>query len=204
MSESVKTAEKSEHLLTFGSARDLLPWVLMIACVGLMVVQLFYQGRIWWCKNDAYTLWSAAVLSRHNSQHLFDPYTFTHVLHGILYYWIAGLIFPRMPAVWRMFLAVAVESAWEVLENTSMVIERYREATISLDYYGDSVANSLGDLLACAAGFILALKLKFRLSLAVFLLTEIILLFWIRDSLLLNILMLVYPLEEIKAWQMSL
>jgi hypothetical protein len=195
---------KSNNLFKFDSARDFLPWLLMLGAVGVMVFQLFYQGRVWWCRDDSYTLWSGAVLSRHNSQHLFDPYTFTHILHGVLYFWIASLLFRRMPVVWRLFLALLVECSWEVLENTNMVIERYRAVTISLDYFGDSVANSLGDMLSCAVGFLIARKIKLWWSLAFFVLTELILLFWIHDSLLLNIVMLVYPIEAVKTWQMNL
>lgn len=178
----------------------------MFAVTVLMVLQLFHQGRIWWCHGDSwYLLWSSKVLSRHNSQHLFDPYSFTHILHGILYFWIATLIFPRKtPAAWRLFAAILVECGWEILENTNAVIERYREATISLDYFGDSVANSLGDVASCATGFLIAQKLKLWFSLAIFLVTEIILLFWIHDSLLLNIVMLIYPMDSVKNWQMNL
>ena len=193
-----------DNLFKFGSIGDLLPWLSMSVVIILMVIQLFYQGRLWWCKSGDYALWSSAVLSRHNSQHLFDPYTFTHILHGVLFYWISTLIFPKTSAVWRLSAAIAAESAWEVLENTNTVIERYRAATISLDYFGDSIANSLGDVLSCATGFFAARKLKLWLSLAFFILTEIILLFWIHDSLLLNIIMLVYPIEAVKTWQINL
>jgi hypothetical protein len=202
MSSKIET--KSDRLFSFNSAGDYLPWLLMLVVVALMVFQLFYQGRVWWCRDDAYTLWSGAVLSRHNSQHLFDPYSLTHILHGVLYFWITSLIFRRMPIVWRLLLAVLVECSWEVLENTNMVIERYRAVTISLDYFGDSVANSLGDVLCATTGFVVAKKLKLWWSLAFFVVAELILLFWIHDSLLLNIVMLVYPIEAVKTWQLNL
>lgn len=202
MSSKIET--KPDRLFSFNSAGDFLPWLLMLVVVALMVLQLFYQGRVWWCRDDAYTLWSNAVLSRHNSQHLFDPYSLTHILHGVLYFWITSLLFRRMPVVWRLLLAVLVECSWEVLENTNMVVERYRAVTISLDYFGDSVANSLGDVLSSAIGFVIAKKLKLWWSLAFFVVTELILLFWIHDSLLLNIVMLIYPIEAIKTWQMNL
>lgn len=202
MSERLET--KSNNLFKFDTARDFLPWLLMLGVVALTVLQLFYQGRVWWCRNDSFAPWSGAVLSRHNSQHLFDPYTFTHVLHGVLYFWIATLVFRKMPLVRRLFLAILVECAWEILENSNMVIERYRAVTISLDYFGDSIANSLGDVLSCAAGFLIAQKIKLRWSLAFFVAVELILLFWIHDSLLLNIIMLVYPIEAVKTWQLNL
>lgn len=108
-----------------------------------------------------------------------------------------------MPLVWRLLIAISVESAWEVVENTNAIIQRYREATISLDYYGDSIINSLGDILSFGVGFWLAYKIRFWLSLAFFVLIEIILLVWIKDSLILNIIMLIYPLDAIKKWQMG-
>lgn len=106
-----------------------------------------------------------------------------------------------MPPVWQFFLAIFVESVWEVLENTNAVIEHYRAATLALNYFGDSVFNSFGDVLSAAAGFWIAYKLRFWRSLALFALTEIVLLFWIRDSLLVNIILLIYPVEAIKNWQ---
>lgn len=193
-----------ERLSKFETAKDFLPWALMFFVIVLMIFQLFYQGRIWWCKQGDYGLWSSAVLSSHNSQHLFDPYTFTHLLHGVLFFWIMSLIFPKMSGMWRLFAAVAAECGWEALENTNAVIEHYRTVTISLDYYGDSVANSLGDVFACSVGFIVAQKIKLWWSFGVFILTELILIFWIHDSLLLNIVMLVFPLDSVKNWQMNL
>ena len=100
-------------------------------------------------------------------------------------------------------MTIAVEAAWEILENSNFIIEKYRENTASLDYFGDSIANSIGDLIACAVGFLIALKLGVWRSLVFFVLVELALLFWIRDSFLLNILMLIYPLESIKTWQMG-
>jgi len=181
MSESTET--RPNNLFKFDSAADCLPWLLMFAVVVAMVFQLFYQGRIWWCRDDTYTLWSGAVLSRHNSQHLFDPYSFTHILHGVLYFWMATLVFPRTPLARRLFLAILVECAWEVLENSSMVIERYRAVTISLDYFGDSVANSFGDILSCALGFFVAHKLAFWRSLFFFALRQQFLAFYLKKSL---------------------
>lgn len=202
----MKQPTQDDRLFKFQTGDvDRLPWLLMPIVAAAMVAQLFYQGRVWSCESGDYAaVWSSAVLSRHNSQHLFDPYTFTHILHGVLFYWLTTLIFPRMSAARRLLMAVALEAAWEVLENTNAVIERYREATISLDYFGDSITNSLGDVFSCAAGFLIARKLKFRLSLAFFIVTEIILLVWIHDSLLLNIVMLIYPIEAVKTWQMNL
>jgi Protein of unknown function (DUF2585) len=176
----------------------------MIVLIIVMVIVLYLQGRVWWCRVGDLSPWSSDIWTAHNSQHLFDPYTFTHILHGVLYFWMADFIFREMPLRWKFFLVVLVECSWELLENSNFIIERYRAATISLDYYGDSILNSLGDVLSCVLGAFLAYKLKFRRSLAYFVLTEIVLLFWIRDNLTLNIIMLIYPIEAIKNWQMGL
>ena len=165
------------------------------------VLILWGQGRGWWCPAGDYSPWAWNIWSQHNSQHLVDPYSFTHILHGVLEFWLIGLIFGRVPVAWRLLIAVVIEGSWEVIENTNYVINRYREATISLDYFGDSIINSLSDITCCATGFLIAYKLRFWKSLALFLATEAVLLVWVRDSLLVNIVMLIYPLEAIKAWQ---
>ena len=164
-------------------------------------VVLWGQGRVWWCSAGDYSPWAWNIWSQHNSQHLVDPYSFTHILHGVLEFWLLGLIFGRVPVAWRLLMAVVIEGSWEVIENTNYVINRYREATISLDYFGDSIINSLSDITCCGLGFLIAYKLRFCKSLALFVVTEAVLIFWIRDSLLINILMLIYPLDAIKAWQ---
>lgn len=175
-----------------------------LVCLGIAAaaaVILHLQGRVVWCQAGDYTPWSWSIWSAHNSQHIIDPYTFTHILHGVLEFWLIGLVFKRMPMAWRFVLAVFIESSWEVAENTSYVINRYREETVSLDYFGDSIINSLADILSCAVGFVLAYWLRFWRSAAFFVLTEAILLLTIRDSLIVNIIMLLYPIEAIKLWQ---
>jgi hypothetical protein len=193
--------ETKKQFFKFDSAKDFLPWLLILAIVVVMVVQLRFQGRIWLCNLGDYSPLSSDAWGSHNSQHLFDPYSFTHILHGVLYFWLISLIFRKMPLVWQFFLAIFVESAWEILENTNAVIEHYRTATLALNYFGDSVFNSFGDVLSSAVGFWIAYKLRFWRSLALFVLMEIVLLFWIRDSLLVNIILLIYPIEAIKTWQ---
>jgi hypothetical protein len=199
---SAKSDLNSQNrFFVFNSAKDYLPWILIFAVAALTAFQLWRQGRVWWCQAGDYSPWSWEVWSAHNSQHVFDPYTFTHILHGILFFWIASLIFGKLSLAWRLLIAISVESAWEVVENTNMIIQRYREATISLDYYGDSIINSLADILSFSFGFRLAYKLRFWISFAFFVVVEIVLLLWIRDSLILNIIMLIYPLDAIKKWQ---
>lgn len=182
----------------------LYPRIAIVVCIATMVVGLYLQGRVWWCKVGDLSPWSSDIWTAHNSQHFFDPYTFTHILHGVVFFWIADFLFREIPLRWKIFLVILVESVWELAENSNAVIERYRAVTISLDYYGDSILNSLSDVLCCAFGAFIAYKLKFRRSLAYFVITEIILLFWVRDNLTLNIIMLIYPIDAIKTWQMGI
>ncbi len=185
------------------SRQDVWPSLATIAVVMVAAFQLHHQGRLWWCACGEYFLWAGDTWSRHNSQHLFDPYSLTHILHGMAYYGILALIASRLPRAWRFWLAITIESLWEVIENSSYVIDRYRAVTISLDYMGNSVANSIGDIICCVLGFFLAYQLGFRKSLVFFIIAELILNFWIRDSLILNIIMLIYPIEAIKMWQIG-
>lgn len=194
-------SEPKNENISAENSLDKPPLFLSVAATVVMSVILYTQGRIWWCKLGDYSPWVSQAWSRHTSQHLFDPYTFTHILHGVAFFWIIDLIFKKQTFAWKLFIAILVESAWEVLENSRYIIEKYRENTASLDYFGDSIFNSIGDVIACATGFYIAYKLKFRRSLIFFIATEIILLILIRDGLLLNILMLIYPIEAIKQWQ---
>jgi hypothetical protein len=179
-----------------------LPVYLSAFATAVMALVLSLEGRIWWCKfGDARIYVNEAWGSSHTSQHFFDPYTFTHVLHGVLFFWITGWLFEKLENRWRFLIAVIAEAGWELVENSSYIIQQYRENTASLDYFGDSVANSVGDVLACAAGFWVAVRIGRWRSLAFFLIVEAALLFFIRDSLLLNVVMLVYPLEWVKTWQ---
>ncbi len=191
------------NLFNFETRRDYMSWILMLGVMLAAMLTLWLEGRVWWCQAGDYSPWAWEIWSRHNSQHLIDPYSFTHILHGILEFWLIGLIFKRVPLVWRLLIAIVIEGSWEVAENSSFVINRYREATISLDYFGDSIINSISDILCCATGFVIAYKLKFWRSLFLFVATEIVLIFWIHDSLIINIIMLFYPIEAIKQWQMG-
>jgi hypothetical protein len=128
-----------------------------------------------------------------------DPYVFTHVTHGLGFYALARLF--RIPPRWRLVAVIGIECAWEVFENTPFVIERYRAATISLDYYGDSVLNSLADIAACAGGYALAARWPWRVTLAVFVVLEGLLVLLIRDNLTLNVWMLIWPIEAVRRWQ---
>jgi len=179
-----------------------LPLSICAAIAAAMAMILRIDGRIWWCKSgDAAIYINDAWNSSHTSQHLLDPYTFTHILHGVLAFWLAGLIFKNLWPYWQLVVAAAFEAGWEILENSDYIIDKYRENTASLDYFGDSIANSIGDLAACMFGFWVAAKLGLWRSLIFFFAVELILLLWIRDSLLLNVVMLVVPIDWIKNWQ---
>ena len=177
------------------------PWLAVVAILAAAAFALRWQGRLWLCDCERFRLWLGDAWSSETSQQLFDPYSFTHVLHGFALAGLLALLLPRAGWRWRLALAVAAEAAWEVFENTEFVVNRYRETTAALGYNGDTVVNSLGDVIACGAGVLLARRLGLLKTLLVFALTEVVLLFWIRDSLLLNILLLVYPSEKLRAWQ---
>ena len=176
--------------------------LLVLLFVSLTAIILLSLGRVPFYENGPVALWSSNVNSDQNSQQFADIYTFTHLIHGLVFYFFLWFFFrEKLSPGARLALAVGIECAWEIIENTDFVIQRYREATISLDYYGDSVLNSLGDILACFLGFIAARKFPVWASIAFIILSELALLFFIKDNLTLNIIMLLYPIEAVKVWQ---
>lgn len=174
-----------------------------LGVIAVMVVSLRLEGRVWWCECRQARVWIGDVWTSHCSQHLFDPYSVTHVSHGLIFYSVLALACRRMAMGRRLCIAIAVAAGWEVLENSPMIIDRYRTATMSLDYLGDSIVNSTGDVISCAIGFFLARWLGLLKSALLFLATEVLLVFLIRDSLLLGTFMLIAPVESVKAWQMK-
>lgn len=177
----------------------------ILAVIVVTAVIEYLMGRSGFCKCGVVSLWSGGIWSNQNSQQFADPYTFSHIIHGVLFYGILRFIFrDKISVMTALFIAVCFEAAWEIAENSSYVIERYREATISLDYYGDSIFNSISDIFAMMLGFFIAYKLPWKVTALVVIITEILLLFWIRDNLTLNIIMLIHPVEAIKVWQMGL
>jgi hypothetical protein len=179
-------------------------WRLQTVVVSMaMAIILHLMGQPLLCKCGGVSLWSWDIWSSHNSQHFIDPYSFTHVLHGVIFCGLLYLLPRRVSEPSRFLTAVILEAGWEILENSPTIIERYRATTISKDYFGDSIINSVGDLIACIIGYLLARQLGFRRSIVFFLLTEMCLLLTIRDSLLLNVLMLIWPIEAVKQWQIN-
>jgi hypothetical protein len=172
-----------------------------IVLTFLFLVVLWATNRPLICKTGI-GFWTGAW-SHCTSQHFLDPYSLTHVLHGIIFFWLLQLLVPKVALHWRLLIAIAVEIGWELVENSSWVIERYRQSTVSLDYSGDSILNSIGDLLTMIFGFAIASQFSWKVAAAVFVVVEVGLLLTIRDNLTLNVLMLFVPIETIKQWQLG-
>lgn len=184
------------------TARDYV--LLTLALIAVQFVALYAMGRVPICTCGTIKLWQSTVNSSENSQHIFDWYTPSHVAHGVIFYLALWLLFPRAPVMLRLVAAVGIEVAWEIIENTPAIIERYRSGTISLSYYGDSILNSVADTLAMIAGFALAARLPVAASVVLVLAFETFTAYWIRDNLTLNVVMLLYPLDAIRDWQAAL
>lgn len=176
---------------------------LAIGIVVLAAAVLFAMGRAPICECGTVKLWHGAVVSSENSQHIADWYTPSHILHGLVFYAFLWLILRRASLGKRFVIATAIEAAWEIAENTDAVIERYREATIALDYYGDSIVNSVADILWMWVGFALARVLPVWAGVLLFVAAELIVGYVIRDGLTLNVIMLLAPQDWIREWQMA-
>ena|SRR5436190_12057544 len=175
--------------------------IVVLALLAIAVIYLRLQGRVWWCAcGQPYPI-SLKVNSQHNSQHLLDAYSLSHVLHGVLFFGILWLLRRKLSLNVRAAIAATIEIAWEMLENSPIIINRYRTATVSLGYTGDSILNSLGDVASFVLGFYLARKLGLWRSIVMFVVVELLMLWLIRDNLTLNILMLFWPVDAVRKWQ---
>lgn len=165
------------------------------------VIVLFFLGQPWIAESGHVKLWEGVVLSAGNSQHVSDWYTFSHVIHGFLFYLALWYFFPRIPIGYRFLLALGAEIAWEIAENTPMVIEHYRQQALAQGYIGDSILNSISDTLAMAIGFLMAWRLPVALLVGLGIGMEIFVGLSIRDNLALNIIGFFHQFDFISAWQ---
>ena len=176
-------------------------WIAGLAIIAATAATLLAMGRIPICECGYVRLWSPPEDLAGNSQHIADWYSPSHVIHGFLFYGALWLLMRSRPIGTRALIAIAVEAVWEIVENSPWIIDRYREATIAVGYTGDSVLNSVSDILFMLAGFFIAARLPVWLTIAIGIVLELLALWVIRDNLTLNVIMLLYPSEAIRAWQ---
>ena len=175
--------------------------IAIAAILAAMALILDQMGRVFFCTCGRVTLWAGGVHTPDNSQQLSDWYSFSHIIHGMIFFGLLWLVARRVPVHWRLVIAVVIECGWEILENSPIIIDRYRQATIAVGYTGDSILNSLSDVAMMALGFLIAARLPWRWTLGLALAMEAMTLILIRDNLTLNVLMLVWPIDAVRLWQ---
>lgn len=195
MSVADLSASRNSSLKWFGVAAALLL---------LQIAILYYMGRIPICECGYVKVFEPGVNTPGNSQHLADWYTPSHIIHGFLFYGLAWLLFRNKPIGMRLSFAVLIEAAWELLENSPIIIDRYRTATMALGYSGDSILNSAMDTVFMALGFFFAARMPVWVTLVVAIVFELFTGWLIRDNLTLNVIMLLWPIDAIKEWQNAL
>jgi hypothetical protein len=182
------------------------PLAIALAVLGILAATAGFElwmGRLPLGPDGHFGWWESNIWSSEQSQRFADPYSFSHVCHGVIFYGLLWLAARRAPLRYRFLAAVLIEATWEALENSPIIINRYRAVTISLGYVGDSILNSISDVLMMAIGFAIASRLRVWMSVALVVALEAGMLVLCRDNLTLNIVMLVYPLEAIRQWQMA-
>lgn len=170
--------------------------------IGLVAIVMYIMGRNLICDCGFIKFWHADTTTQ-NSQHLFDYYTFSHIIHGFLFYWLIRRFAKKLPPGMQFVVAILIEAAWELAENSPSIVNRYQTATAADAYHGDSIINSVSDVLSMSLGYWFAARNKTWLTLALLVFMEVGVLLLIRDNLTLNIIMLIFPIEAIKNWQMG-
>ena len=176
-------------------------WLVAGTLVALLAAILVGMGRPPICPCGTVSVWHGIVQSNQNSQQMSDWYSFSHVIHGFIFYAVLRWILPHRPLWVSLAIAIGVEGAWEILENSPIIIDRYREVTMAFGYSGDSVLNSISDTLFMVLGFVAASRMRWRVTVMLAIAFELFTLWAIRDNLTLNVLMLVSPVEAVKEWQ---
>jgi hypothetical protein len=172
-----------------------------IAVMAVVAIIELTLGRSLLGPDGKFGWWDGDIWSSENSQRVADAYSFSHIIHGMLFYGFLSLVARKLPVRYRFVAAIILEAAWEILENSPLIINRYREVTISLGYVGDSVLNSVSDVGMAAIGFLMARFSKVWVTISLIIVFELGCLFWVRDNLTLNVIMLVHPVESIRVWQ---
>ncbi len=179
-----------------------LPTILALAGVVAATAAIeLWLGRVPLSPDGTFGWWEPSIWSEFNSQRVADAYTFSHIAHGLIFFWFLWLVARKLSTRARLVWAAIIEAAWEILENSPIIIDRYREATIAQGYTGDSVLNSAADVVFACLGFLIAWKFGWKTGLALLVAMEIGCLLWVRDNLTLNVIMLVWPLDAIRDWQ---